>query len=322
MAVVVGIDEAGYGPVLGPLVVAAAVFEVPDADCGAAAPDLWHLLSRGVARAGQGADGRVCIADSKWLHQGNGRLERLERNVLATCPLPMPLEFKPFAQWLGIPEIHLADGEPWYARGYPELPVETDIETVRAARLVLLRALGAAGIALRGVIVNLTHPWRFNRLVTATGNKASVLWSLSAELLERIIDGSSGRPVSVTMDKHGGRTYYAGLLQQTFPLVAVEAVCETPAESRYRLGPGAGGTLDLTVREKADVTSLPVALASMYAKYVREVCMRQFNVWWQARAGDVAPTAGYWTDYQRWAAEMQPWLAALDLPPEKYVRSR
>ena len=123
------------------------------------------------------------------------------------------------------------------------------------------------------------------------------------------------------MDKHGGRTYYRGPLQEALPLVPIEVVRETPAESRYRLARG-GAQVDLVIREKADGSALPVALASMYAKYLREVFMARFNRWWQARAGHVAPTAGYWTDYQRWSAEMVSLLAGLELPAEHYIRSR
>ena len=47
MAIVAGIDEAGYGPLLGPLVVSVVAFEVPD---GLAGVDLWELLSAAVSR--------------------------------------------------------------------------------------------------------------------------------------------------------------------------------------------------------------------------------------------------------------------------------
>ncbi len=45
MAIVVGIDEAGYGPLLGPLVVSAAVFQMPDQLVG---KNLWDMLAGSV----------------------------------------------------------------------------------------------------------------------------------------------------------------------------------------------------------------------------------------------------------------------------------
>ena len=46
MTIVAGIDEAGYGPWLGPLVVSAAALRVPPE---LAEVDLWKTLSAGVA---------------------------------------------------------------------------------------------------------------------------------------------------------------------------------------------------------------------------------------------------------------------------------
>jgi len=168
--------------------------------------------------------------------------------------------------------------------------------------------------------VNRAQPWRVNALVAATDNKAAARWQLAMELVELLARRFPGQPLSVTMDKHGGRTYYADVLRETFPLRPVETVCESPQTSRYRIGGEAA--MEFEFREKADATSLPVALASMYAKYVREVLMAQFNRYWSHLAADVAPTAGYYEDYQRWQAQMQPHLASLDLPRECYVRCR
>src|SRR4051812_22848924 len=73
----IGIDEAGYGPNLGPLVQAAVAARVPDGcDC------LWSLLADAVCRAGDAAGGRVVIDDSKLVHGGPGGLAALELGVL------------------------------------------------------------------------------------------------------------------------------------------------------------------------------------------------------------------------------------------------
>ena len=47
---IAGIDEAGYGPLLGPLCVGVSVFHVEQWGEGEAAPNLWKLLSAGVCR--------------------------------------------------------------------------------------------------------------------------------------------------------------------------------------------------------------------------------------------------------------------------------
>lgn len=62
MAVLVGIDEAGYGPLLGPLVVSSAAFSMPEELLKA---DHWKVLSRAVGREKKGLAGRLVITDSK-----------------------------------------------------------------------------------------------------------------------------------------------------------------------------------------------------------------------------------------------------------------
>ena len=81
MAHIVGIDEAGYGPLLGPLVCAATAFRGPD-DCMDA--DLWKRLQAGVVRNGSTRSRKVWIADSKTLYQSQAGIGLLEKMVLAT----------------------------------------------------------------------------------------------------------------------------------------------------------------------------------------------------------------------------------------------
>lgn len=87
----VGIDEAGYGPVLGPLCVGFAALDVPAPPEPGHAPDLWKLLApivtRKPSRPGAAAQ-TIAVDDSKKLKGSNSLktrhpLANLERGVLA-----------------------------------------------------------------------------------------------------------------------------------------------------------------------------------------------------------------------------------------------
>jgi len=56
----------------------------------------------------------------------------------------------------------------------------------------------------------------------------------------------------------------------------------------------------------------------MAAKYLREVCMLQFNRYWSAKVAGLKPTAGYPMDAGRFFADIQPCLA-LDGTDERMV---
>ena len=72
----------------------------------------------------------------------------------------------------------------------------------------------------------------------------------------------------------------------------------------------------------ADANHMPVALASMVSKYVRELLMARFQSWFGQRAPQVKPTAGYARDAQRFWREIRPMLADLHIAPEQLRRAR
>src|SRR5262245_57685824 len=81
MPVFIGVDEAGYGPNLGPLVVAATVWEVADGiDCETFYKLLRRVIVNTVEKAG---DRRVVWADSKAVYKAGNGFDHLERGVLA-----------------------------------------------------------------------------------------------------------------------------------------------------------------------------------------------------------------------------------------------
>mgnify|MGYP001071549825 CR=1 FL=1 len=69
---IIGIDEAGYGPNLGPLVMTAVACRVPEELAGA---DLWRLLRSAVRRHPTAPDGRIRIPPA--LRPYMGGLERI-----------------------------------------------------------------------------------------------------------------------------------------------------------------------------------------------------------------------------------------------------
>ena len=112
MAVVAGIDEAGYGPILGPLVVSGTAVRVPDGEAG---NDLWKALGTSVTRDAPRERPLLRVADSKVVHTGDG-VGALDRTVLPFVSLTgeAPRTIRQLLALLrGAPPEDL-DHYPWY----------------------------------------------------------------------------------------------------------------------------------------------------------------------------------------------------------------
>ncbi len=145
-------------------------------------------------------------------------------------------------------------------------------------------------------------PQRFNRSLDECGNKSDTLSAITLDLISEVIAPLAGGRVSIICDKHGGRDYYAALVQHYFPEWLVEVRREGAAESRYVFGPADTRTT-ISFRCQGE-RALPVALASMTAKYLRELAMRAFNDYWCRQMPELRPTAGYAGDAARFKKEI------------------
>lgn len=355
MALLIGMDEAGLGPNLGPFVVASTVWEVPDRPDQF---DFWTAFDTILTNSPSPQDPRLHIADSKEVFQPQRGLQRLEQGVWAalklagiqaTCyhslcqelvhtpasPMPTLLKSakncsdtnrsKPQAKSSLFHEDEvraarspsetacLAEDHrplPWYEGPLYSLPAaDPDHDLIDRWQTLCLR-LGVRLIAVRADIV---EPLRFNRLVHRYDNKAQATSRLAMNLLRQV--WNPDHDALIVADKHGGRNRYDTLLSETFGL-PVDCQFEGSDQSRYRLGNG-----ELLFQPRAE-TQGPVALASMVAKYLREVSMHQFNRFWQKCIPGLKPTQGYPTDARRFKEAIQSEQQRRNIPDNILWRQR
>lgn len=305
MAWIIGIDEAGYGPNLGPLVMTSVACQLPDEHQEA---DLWGLLATAVRRRGDKDDGRLLVDDSKVVYSTGRGLAGLEHHVLAalwrepcgeTAP---PARLADFLAWACAGGLADLQAEPWYKGGNP-LPCAADgrLLATAGARFEETCARAAVGRWLvRSVVVPTP---RFNALLDDGDSKGAVLaHGLVLLLRENLGRLPAGEAVVVNVDKHGGRNTYSAMIHHALPdgLVAVQE--EGMARSIYRVL-GLGREFRVRIQPRADASCFCVALASMASKYVREALMLEFNHFWRQHVPGLKPTAGYPTDALRfWEA--------------------
>ena len=304
MPYLIGTDEAGYGPNLGPLVVSASVWRIDDS---VSENDLYKRLKGVICKSSPRscAPGRLAIADSKLLYTPAGGLKLLERGVLAALALVnhCPADWLEVWQLLDPESLAYLPELPWHVDYDLRLPLAAEAEDV--VRLVpkLRRAFDRSGVRLVALKSRAVFPDQFNQSTLRYGTKSETLSKVTLALLAESLEHCTDEPVLAVCDKHGARNQYGRLLQQQFPDVLVEVHGECASESIYRWGP-METRIDVRFRPGAE-TFLPAALASMASKYLRELAMRAFNDFWCERVRDLAPTAGYPRDARRFMAAIQ-----------------
>lgn len=322
--ILIATDEAGYGPKLGPLVVAATAWILPDTEATQPALDkAFAAVARRTIVDGQA----IVVDDSKAVYQpksagksGTVGYAKLERVTLAG------------ATWCGLAtdRIELVGHLAATDRGsidQAEWLNSFATESVSTAPGAMLVETWRGGIAqLTDVQARVITANEFNQACSNGSNKSDLLSQTTLTLVKTVLDQlrvPDGELVHVFCDRHGGRRYYAGPLQAVFDGTLVQVNAESKTESCYRV-PYSDRDFSIRFTVKGD-SFTPVAFSSMVAKYLREKAMESLNRYFAELHDGASPlrsTAGYPVDADRFLSEIRPIITKQNIDLAALIRSR
>lgn len=333
MALLIGMDEAGYGPNLGPLVVTAVAWEVAG---DVSQVDLWQEFAGIVAPEAAPNGEHLQLADSKVVYTPARGLAALEMGVASAVELwrrpnsctainRVPQSFRELRQLVTAETDGDGNDEPWYAGADVAVPLARREEPSGGdgvgTRLVeRWRArCEERNIRLRAIRAAVVSPRQFNARTRNHDSKGRALSEISMHVLGQVWQENATTPDEAALiiaDKHGGRNRYHEFLPLAFGDKFIRCREEGMESSRYQVG-----RAEIRFETKSE-RHLPVALASMVSKYLRELSMVLFNRFWMARVPGLKPTAGYPLDARRYREEIAGAQRELGIADELLWRER
>ena len=106
-----------------------------------------------------------------------------------------------------------------------------------------------------------------------------------------------------------------------FPYMELRILRETPHSSSYELKSD-GKLMRLHFVVDADERFLPVSLASMVSKYLRELLVRCINRYFADFHAGLRPTAGYWKDGLRFINDLKEYIPHVAYDSTQLIRCR
>ena len=328
--IIIGADEAGYGPNLGPLLIVATAWSIPE-EMGT---DMFSGSLQPTFRMKPWLHGcdHIPLGDSKQLFQPASGLASLEAGLMTmllqidsphTLICPSNLQnFRQFVIWPKQTSNYGPNGgqvAPWYEH-LERWPVPTVVSAAEVQRLAELAqgVLRSSSIQLLGVRAAVVTESQFNASVSHSDSKGQLLSATTLELVSSFCTDEP-RAVEVFCDRQGGRKNYLPILLEAMPNEWFVATEQTTTRCSYRNTGSPRRDFHFTV---GGDSFGPTALASMIAKYLRERLMQSFNAFWREHLPNLRPTAGYPLDAKRFRKEIESVALSLEIPESVWWRCR
>ncbi|MHC4474078.1 MAG: hypothetical protein ACYTEL_00435 [Planctomycetota bacterium] len=319
MAVLVGIDEAGFGPILGPMVVSSTAFSLPDRLINA---DLWQALRKSVGNQRKHLAGRLLITDSKKAYSKSIGIKHLRRTVLVCLRYLYrePATLTELLMMLCPDLLERLQAYPWYENaGDREISADqADLEIAAGTFKGDLAENRIELLTMRSCCLDVEY---YNKMVAAVKNKANVLFTATSVLMKTAFDNFGTDGLQIVVDRQGGRVRYRKNLQRMFGGAELKILRESLKASSYELTSGRK-KMRVHFVVGADERYLPVSLASMVSKYLRELMVAGINRYFAGFAKNLQPTAGYWKDGLRFIEDLKAHCPDVPFETSQLIRCR
>ncbi|MFQ5962893.1 MAG: hypothetical protein ACE5KZ_01250 [Candidatus Scalinduaceae bacterium] len=319
MSIIAGIDEAGYGPKLGPLVLTTVAIDIPVKYNNKI--NIWHLLKEAISDKIQKRRNRVVVHDSKKIYSQKSGLKILEEAVLSFiwCTKGQVTRFSDLLKLLSNYNEEVFNKYPWYKGKDIDLPVASNVSAILNYVDLVKNTISLQEVSLLEVKSIFICAYEINKQLKLYGNKSLLLFKNSEKHLKGIFEQFGKNEPQVLIDKHGGRNHYHKLLANSFEGCNVNAILEGNSISTYKIS-NERRKMNVSFAVGADSKYFPTALASMFSKYIRELFIRLFNEYWQERVHDIKPTAGYPEDAKRFLSQIHKTKNKLGISDDILIR--
>jgi hypothetical protein len=303
-------------------VVGCCAFEIEAGDV-ADPPCLWKLLRKNLRKA-RSRNGRTLHVNDSKLVYSSGAIAELERSILSIAAAS-GLKIGDLNSLIGCvaPRVGTQLNDyPWYLANGETFPIENDAVAIRMHANSLRIECERTKTACVHMGAQIVPEGEFNRMVGNTRNKASALFSLAAIHLDHLLRTYGEKGLVIVCDRQGGRMRYGQLLRLMFEEWSLEILGENEEGCSEYMVTRNGHPVRITFVEKAEALCLPVAVASMLSKYLREGLMRRFNAFWSAQLPGLIPTAGYYGDGSRFLRDIEEKRQAMGIADDRLIRCR